>query len=166
MILSMWGQAGLFISTVGMGAAIGLFYDAFRIFRKTAPHFALAVQLEDLFFWMAATGAMFYFMLSQNFGEIRPFSIIGAGCGIILYFATISPWVIKIAVVIVNYLKRVFAAAFKIISLPIRFIWALLSPPVIKFAGNRRKDLRSVARYGKIKAKKTTREWFILRKKV
>ena len=162
----MWGQAGLFLSTVGMGMVIGLFYDVFRIFRKTAPHFALAVQLEDLFFWVAVTGAMFYFMLSQNFGEIRPFSIIGAGCGVALYFATISRWVIKIAVVVVNYLKKVFAAAFKIISLPIRFVWVLLLPPITKFAASRRKDLHSLARYGKIKARKTTREWFILRKKV
>ena len=166
MILSMSGQAWLFFSTVGVGFAIGVFYDVFRIFRKTAPHFSLAVQLEDLFFWVAVTGAMFYFMLSQNFGEIRPFSILGAGCGVVLYFATISRWVIKFCVVIVNYLKRVFAAAFRIISLPVRFIWVWISPPIMKFSVNRRKDLRGLARYGKMHMKKSTRNWFILRKKV
>jgi len=166
MILSMSGQAWLFLSTVVLGIAIGVFYDLFRIFRKTTPHFALAVQLEDFFFWVVVTAAMFYFMLSRNFGEIRPFSILGAGCGIVLYLATISRWVVKVAVVVVNYLKRVFAAAFRILTLPVRYVWVLVSPFVLKFFGNRKKDLRSAARYGKMKMKKTTREWFILRKKV
>ena len=166
MILSMSGQAWLFFSTVGVGVAIGLLYDGFRILRKTAPHFAFAVQLEDLFFWVTATGAMFYFMLSRNFGEIRPFTLIGAGCGIVLYFATVSPFILKFSVAVITYLKRVFAAAFRILSLPVRFVWAWVSPSVIKFISGRRKDLHGLARYGKIQVKKSARNLFILRKKV
>jgi len=166
MILSMSGQAVLFLYSVGMGAAIGLFYDAFRIFRKTAPHFGLAVQVEDLFFWLAATGTMFYFLLNQNFGEIRLFALLGAGCGVALYFATISRWVIKIAVAVVNYLKRVVVAAVRVILFPLRLVWGWISPLIINFARGRRKDLRGLARYGRIQMKKTTRNWFILRKKV
>ena len=166
MILSMSGQAWLFLHTVGLGVAIGVFYDLFRIFRRTMPHFSLIVQLEDLFFWVAVTGVMFYFMLSRNFGEIRPFSILGAGCGIAIYFATVSKYVVGASVAVINYLKRVFAAAFRILTLPVRYIWLWVSPFIKKFLGNRRKDLRNTARYGKMKIKKTTREWLILRKKV
>ena len=166
MILSMSGQAWLFLSTAGVGAAIGLLYDGFRILRKTTPHFAFVVQLEDLFFWLAATGAMFYFMLSRNYGEIRPFALIGAGCGIALYFATVSPFILKFFVAVINYLKRVFAAAFRILSLPVRFIWVWVSPPIVKFINGRRKDLHGLARYGKIQMKKSARNLFILRKKV
>jgi spore cortex biosynthesis protein YabQ len=76
MILSMSGQAWLFLSTVLAGAVIGLFFDVFRILRRTVPFLAkpVAVQFEDLFFWLLVTGATFYFMLNQNFGEIRLFS--------------------------------------------------------------------------------------------
>jgi len=166
MILSMSGQVWLFLSTVLAGIAIGVFYDVFRILRKTTPHFALAVQLEDMFFWVTVTGAMFYFMLSQNYGEIRPFALIGAGCGVVLYFATVSRLILKFSVGLVNYLKKVFAAAFRIISLPVRFIWVHISPPVFKFTGNRRKDLHRIGRYGKMQIKKSTRDLFILRRKV
>lgn len=166
MILSMSSQAWLFLYTVAVGMGIGLFYDVFRVIRKTTPHASLTVQLEDMFFWVIVTGCMFYFMLNQNYGEIRLFTMVGAGCGIALYFATISRVVLKVAVITVNYLKRVFSAAFKIILLPINFIWSLISPFTKKFAKNRRKDLHGMVRYGKIRIRKTTRNWFILRKKV
>ncbi|MCL2215814.1 MAG: spore cortex biosynthesis protein YabQ [Defluviitaleaceae bacterium] len=166
MILSMSGQAWLFLSTVLVGAVIGLFYDFFRIFRKTAAHSAWAVQLEDLFFWITATVGTFYFMLTRNYGEIRLFALLGVALGITLYFATVSRLVVKICVVVVTFLKRVIASAVRIILLPLRLIFTWIGPPIKSFAGKRRKDLRGLARYGKIQMKKTARSWFILRKKV
>ena len=166
MILSMSGQAWLFLSTVGVGVLIGMFYDAFRVLRRTAPHLALAVQLEDLFFWIIVTGSMFYFMLSQNFGEVRLFSLMGAGCGAALYFATVSRYVIKFSVVVINFCKKVFATAFRIITFPFRVVFSWISPPIKKFVSKRRKGLQGLTRYGKIQMRKTVRNWFILRKKV
>jgi len=164
MILS--GQGLLFLSTVAVGAAIGLFYDVFRIFRRVTTHSGWAVQLEDFLFWIFATAAMFYFMLNRNFGEIRLFSIIGAACGIALYFATISRLVLKISVTVINFIKRVIVAAVRIITLPLRFIFNFIAPPAKKFLRKRRKNLRKLAGYGKMQVKKTMRNWSILRKKV
>jgi len=166
MILSMSNQGWLFLSTVLVGATIGLFYDFFRILRKTTPHSTWVVQLEDVLFWVIATGATFYFMLNRNFGEIRLFALLGTACGIILYFATISKIVLKISVTVINFFKRVIAAAIRIITLPLRFIFNLIAPPIKKFLFKRRKNLRTAARYGKIQVKKTMRNWFIMRKKV
>jgi len=166
MILSMSNQGWLFLSTVIVGATIGLFYDVFRILRKTTPHSTWVVQLEDILFWVIATGAMFYFMLNRNFGEIRLFALLGAACGVILYFATVSKIVLKISVTVINFLKRVIMAAIRILTLPLRFIYNLFSPPIKKFLSKRRKNLHTAARYGKIQMKKTMRNWFIMRKKV
>ena len=166
MILSMEGQAWLFLSTVLMGAAIGLLYDVFRIFRKTARHSQLAVQLEDLFFWVAATGLTFYYMLHRNYGEIRVFVLVGVGIGLTLYFATVSRFVLIVFVNVVNYLKRVVAVAIRIVLIPVRYVFALLEPPVVKAYGTTRKQARKVKRYGRYKIRKTVREWSILRRKV
>ena len=170
MIIDMQGQAMLFLSTVLVGAGIGLFYDVFRIFRKTAPHSALAVQLEDLFFWLAVTVGTFYFMLMQSYGEIRLFSVIGVIIGAVLYLAAVSRFVVKGAVVAVNFLKKVIFSALRIIFLPVRFVFAWLSslfaPPAKKFLHKRKRDLRGLVRYGKIQMKKTSRNLSILRKKV
>ena len=166
MILSMSGQAWLFLSTVLVGGAVGLLYDITRIFRKTARHSGLAVQLEDLLFWMAATGLTFYYMLHRNYGEIRVFTLIGIAIGLVLYFVTVSRWVLIVSVAIVNYLKRVVTAAVRIILVPVRFAAAWLAPPVKKALGSARKRTRRVKRYGKNKLRKTVRDWVILRKKV
>ena len=159
-------QAWLFLSTVVVGMAIGLFYDIFRITRKVAPHTALAVHFEDAVFWMLATGGMFYFMLHRNYGEIRPFALVGATCGVALYFATISRPVLKVSVTVINFVKRVIAAAVRIILFPLRFLFNLIAPPAKKFLSKRRKNLRSVARYSKLHIRKHARNWKILRKKV
>ena len=166
MILSMPSQAWLFLSTVVAGMIIGLFYDVFRIIRKTTPHRAWVVQLEDVLFWVIATGAMFYFMLQHNFGEIRVFSLLGAACGATLYMATLSPLVLKISVTVIDFVKRVVTTVVRIICFPIKFLYGLISPPIRKFLVKRRKNLRTAVRYGKIHIKKTSRNWFILRKKV
>jgi len=166
MILSMSGQAWLFLSMVLVGAAIGLFYDAFRILRKTARHSGFAVTLEDLFFWVAATGLTFYYMLHRNYGEMRLFSLVGVAIGILLYFATVSRWVIIVFVAVVNYLKRVIAAAVRIIMVPARLVAAWLAGPLSKVYGGALKHTRRVRRYGRGKLRATARDWGIVRRKV
>jgi spore cortex biosynthesis protein YabQ len=167
-ILSMSGQAWLFLSTVLAGACIGLFYDFFRIFRKTAPKLnaSWVVQLEDLFFWLIVTFGMFYFMLNQNFGEIRLFSIMGAFLGIVLYFAALSRFVILVSVTVVEFLKKVVTSAVRIILLPFKTIANWLAPPINTLLQKIRSGLYRFSRYVKIRLRKTARNWFIFRKKV
>ena len=166
MILSMSGQAWLFLSTVVVGAAIGLFYDVFRILRKTARHTGIVVQLEDLIFWVTATGLTFYYMLHRNYGEIRLFSLVGVAIGVILYFATVSRWVVAVFVMIVNYMKRVVAVAVRVALVPVRLAGAWLAPPIAKASGAARKQAHRVKRYGRGKLRKTVRSLHIVRKKV
>ena len=166
MILSMGGQARLFLSMALVGAAIGLFYDAFRVIRKTARHSGFAVTLEDMIFWVAATGLTFYYMLHRNYGEVRLFTLIGVSVGILLYFVTVSRWVVLVLVAVVNYLKRVVVAAVGIIVAPLRLIAAWLAGPLGKARGVTLKHARRVKRYGKGKLRATARDWGILRRKV
>jgi len=167
-ILSMSGQALLFLSTVLVGGLIGVFFDVFRILRRTFPIFAnsVIVQIEDIFFWAAVTGMTFYFMLNQSYGEIRVFSVIGAGIGIALYFATISRVVMKVFVSLIEYMKKVVTVAFRIILFPLKTVYKWLYAPIKWSGGKVRSVLRKIKRYGKIRLRKYSRNWFILRKKV
>ncbi|MCL2190009.1 MAG: spore cortex biosynthesis protein YabQ [Defluviitaleaceae bacterium] len=166
MILSMPAQAWLFLTTVMVGGAVGLFYDFFRVLRRTAPHKKWAVQVEDVLFWLAVTILVFYYMLHRNYGEIRPFTLLGMAVGAAFYFAAISPYVVKLAVALVEYVKKIISAVIGIVLLPLRMFFAFLSPPAKKVAQKAQKRLRTFGRYGKIKAQKATRNWKIIRKKV
>jgi len=162
----MSGQAWLFMSTIIVGAAIGLLYDVFRIFRKTAPHAGIAVQLEDLLFWVAATVLTFYYMLHRNYGEIRPFVMLGVVIGVVLYFATISRFIVGACVAVVNYIKKVVIAAIRIILVPVKLVVGLVWPPIIKAKDTVHRQTLRVKRYGRGKIRKTARNWGIFRKKV
>lgn len=154
-ILSMSGQAWLFAGMVVMGAVVGVFYDVFRVIRKTARHATWVVQLEDMIFWLAATGAIFYFSLVQNYGEMRVFYLIGVACGLALYFATVSHVVRFIAVGAVTIIKRVVAGTVRIIAWPIRAMCKKMRP-----------HCKKIKYFARNKMKKTVRNIIILRKKV
>jgi len=166
MILSMPAQAWLFLSTVLVGVAIGVFYDIFRIFRRILRHSSAIVQLEDLFFWLIVTGAVFYFMLHRNYGEIRPFTIIGVIIGAALYFATISQWIVKVFVAIIKYVIKVFLTVVRIILTPFRLFFTWISPPFVSFYGKIRANIQNISRNGKLRMKKSARNWSIMRKKI
>ena len=165
MILSMPQQTLLFVTTVGVGAGVGLFYDMFRVLRLTAPHGQLAVQIEDFVFWVAATGMVFYVMLHLSEGEIRWFSLVGTSLGMALYFATVSRWVVAVAVIIVNFAKRVLTATVRVLMLPVRILLVWVTPPAATLAKNIRRHLHKLGRYGKIKLRKNSRNWNIMRTK-
>jgi len=152
-------QGTLFLATVLIGAGIGLFFDLFRVLRRVYVHRAIIVQVQDFIFWICATGFLFFFFLDTNFGEIRPFSIMGAGCGAVLYFATLSPFIIKILEAVLKFAIRVIIGLVRIIIAPIRYIFRLITPPLLSFIKKRHKNLRTAAKYGKMHIRKTKRNW-------
>jgi len=148
MILSMSGQAWLFLTTVAAGFIIGLVYDIFRILRKAFRHRQWAVQLEDILFWVAGALLMFYFMLQSNYGEIRFFTIMGAALGMVIYFCSLSLVVMRVASAVIDIIRRV-----------LRFLFAPFAPPLRKFT-------RFLKRGSAAKIRKTKRSFLVMLKKV
>lgn len=92
MILS--GQAITFLIAVGLGFALGIFYDIFRIITQSGlSKFFVAVC--DIVFWITVTIAMFFAMLHVNFGEMRFFIFLGFAIGVCLHLCTLSRFVLR-----------------------------------------------------------------------
>jgi len=140
MIQPLWGQGLVFLFTVLLGAAVGLLYDIFRAIRKNVPHNAIVIFIEDIIFCAGATFFVFYFMFAQNYGEIRPFSLIGIAGGAILYFVTVSK-------IFLPFLSKILELILKVALWPFRFIAKTILPPLNKL-------LRRVKVYGRIQRKK------------
>ena len=165
MILSMSYQVKLFLFTVGIGAFLGLICDIFRIFRKIFKHTNLITNIEDAIYWLFVTFVMFYLMLNKNYAEIRFFTIIGTFTGMILYFATISRFIIITGVFVIKLV-------IKIILVPLRLIFYILKIPVLltfkiikKLLFPVKKLLQKLKKYAKIKSNRLRRELRIIRKK-
>lgn len=166
MILSMSRQTLLFFTTVGLGMLLGLVFDVFRVFRKTAPHGNWIIQIEDLLFWLTVTLLTFYFLLSRNYGEIRVFTVLGILIGMTCYFVTISRLVMMVSVTVIQFLKRVTMTVLQILLTPFKLIYRLLAPPIKHIFSIVRKYLHSLRLYVKMKLRKTAGQWSIIRKKI
>ena len=104
------------------GFLIGIFFDIFRILRKSFKTSNLITYIEDTIFGVI-TGLFLIFMLFDfNNGEIRLYIFVALLIGLILYFLLISKFFIKINVTIITFLKKVFITIAKIIFKPFRKI--------------------------------------------
>ncbi len=148
MILSMSGQAVLFMSTVAVGYALGFVYDVFRIIRKTFAHPDFLTQIEDVLFWIFVTGVMCLFMLNKNYGEIRFFSIAGAALGMILYFYTLSIVVISVSVFAVNLIKKIVMTLINLILFPLKLAYNIVDKILLRPL---KKILQNFTRYVKMR---------------
>ncbi len=162
-------QACLFLSTIIIGAFIGFIYDCFRIFRKIIPHSHFFIQLEDGIFWIMVILTMFLFMLHENFGEIRFFSIIGAFLGMLLYFLTVSKLVILVSSTVIAFLKKALCLFLTILFTPFRLLYLLFRKPVEKTGRFFRSKTKKILHLSKvcvrIKGKRMKQAFHIMRKK-
>jgi len=92
------GQGMLFLQMALVGALVCVFFDTTRALRRVFRHHSFWVQVEDLLFWAVTTLAILYFILNHAGGELRFFYLLGMGLGAVLYFATASPWVMRLFV--------------------------------------------------------------------
>lgn len=110
--------------TMGIGAALAVVYDIFRIARRVVRHNTFAVSGEDILFWIAAGFATYYFFLFINDGKFRLYMVAGIILGIFVCRMTVSRIFVpllsrifrKIKEFIIKLLKKIIKS-FKIKSL-------------------------------------------------
>lgn len=84
MILGIGAEAGVFLYAGLAGMEVLFGYDILICLRNLIPHGRAAVGIEDLVFWIGASGYIFSRMYETTFGSIRWFFVLGLICGAIL----------------------------------------------------------------------------------
>ena len=108
------------------GIFIGIFFDVFRILRKSFHTPDIITYIEDALFWIVTGLFLIFVIFNFTNGEIRIYNIIGLILGGILYMILISKFFIKINVKIVIFMKKVIISIVKILILPIQFLAKIL----------------------------------------
>lgn len=135
------------------GIAIGIFFDIFRILRKSFKTPDIITYIEDIIFWIFS-GLFFLFVLFKfNNGEIRAYIFLGLLFGVLIYIFTISKYFIKISVTIINFIKKVLLYPIKIILNILKIVLKPFSFIVINIRKNTASFCRKIAKPIK-KAKK------------
>lgn len=91
MTFSLAAQTLVFLQSILLGAASGLWYDVCRAVRRTGRAGSFGTALTDLLFWLTALGALFYFAVTDAAAQMRGYVLLGEGLGALLYFLCFSP---------------------------------------------------------------------------
>ena len=110
-------QAILFLIFVLNGMLIGLFFDIFRIIRKTFKTIDIITYIEDILFWIITGFSIIYFVFNFSDGEIRGYMFIGIVLGITIYILTCS----KVITIISTYILKKIIRIVSIIFVPCKY---------------------------------------------
>lgn len=125
----MVNQAYVFIAFIFNGFLIGIFFDIFRILRRSFKTPDLITYIEDFVFWIITGASILYTIFKFNNGIIRGYIFLGIGLGILTYILIFSKIFIKVNIYIINFMKKFFNI---IIIIPLIFIFKILRKVILR----------------------------------
>jgi len=128
------GQIAEMLWAVGFGAALGVYYDVFRVIRIVMQPSARVIFLHDLLYFASAAAATFLFTLAINGGYLRVYIFAGMAVGFGVYYVTVGKLVIRFTAAAAGFISRLWSAFWKLIFWPFRGIGRLLAPVLRKKA--------------------------------
>ncbi len=108
------------------GILFSIFFDLFRVLRKSIKTSNIFTYIEDTIFWIIVGSFLIWEIFTISYGELRSYIFIGIIAGIIFYMATISKYFIKVNIKIFNFFKNIL----KYISKIIKPILKLIKKPI------------------------------------
>lgn len=119
-------QAYLFLIFLLNGILIGIIFDIFRILRRSFDTPNFATYIEDVLFWLISAFSVIYCLFAFNNGEIRGYLFIGLFFGVALYMLVFSRTIVKLAVKIILFVKKIVGSILKIIIYPLKKFFGFL----------------------------------------
>lgn len=122
----MFNQLTTFFLYIISGMAICIFYDIFRVLRKSIRTSNMITYFEDAIFWVVVGSFLIWEIFEISYGELRSYIFIGLILGGVIYLLTMSKFFININVKIVTFLKKlilkIFTPIVRLIRKPIYFL--------------------------------------------
>lgn len=95
------------------GIIFGAFYELLRFLRLLIKHNAVAVFIEDVFYFAACAFISFVIALSVGIGYFRVYYIVFEALGVFLYFLTFGRLINKLLRRVVKVIKKLFFGLYK-----------------------------------------------------
>lgn len=97
------------------GLIIGILFDCFRILRKSFKTADWITYIQDIIFWILTGIIVLFSIFKFNNGEIRSYIILGIFFGFLMYMLTISKFIVKYTVLLIQLLKKIITYPINII---------------------------------------------------
>lgn len=117
-----YSQLFLFFVFFVVGVVTALMFDTFRATGKVAFSGMFFFVLKDILFWIITTFLIFFICLKYNDGEIRFFMFLAVVLGALVYFKTVSKYVVAFLCLIIEFVKKIIFLVLKLMFMPLRLI--------------------------------------------
>lgn len=152
----------LFFRSFWIGAVLLAVYDILRSLRQVIPHKQVLLAIEDLCFWISCGLFVFSCMYRENNGIIRSYAILGILLGMLAYHWSLSDFVVKVLVKLLNIPVKIALFLIKRLIFVIRRCRILLHRKwggiLKKREENSRKQGKSESRKRVIKSEEAKRQ--------
>lgn len=122
MVITIQSQLYAFLVTVYGGFVLGFIYDIFKVARRVFKLRKTFSSIADIIFWLFGTITMLYFMYISNYVEIRFYSFLGFGIGIILYFVLLSYFITQALIKVYKFTKNFLKVMASFILYPVKIV--------------------------------------------
>ena len=99
----------LFLWSILYGVGIMFFYDLIRSVRNVFKHGKILITVGDFLFWIGIGIFLFTRLYIANGGILRGYFFLGVLSGMLAYYGTISPWVVKFVSFLIKRVKMLFS---------------------------------------------------------
>ena len=108
-------QVYIFLSSVLVGAIMGVVFDFFRALRRNGNTKNIIVYVQDVVFWFIVAVIIITSSFMLNDGELRGYMLIAYLLGALLYMLILSNYIKGTFIFIMNLIEK----GFKFITKPI-----------------------------------------------
>lgn len=114
----------LWLVSITAGICMAFAYDILRLFRRLIRHKRLAVDVEDMLYWIVCFFASFTILYYGNNGVIRFVAVLGAALGMLFYSVTIGKIFVKFSYFLIN---KTIGSAFRFLCKTIKGLHKIVS---------------------------------------
>ncbi|MBE6796324.1 MAG: hypothetical protein E7533_07055 [Ruminococcaceae bacterium] len=125
-------QLSIFLTSLGVGFILGIFYDILRAVRLSITKNKKACVFFDILYFIVTAIASFIFILAANKGEIRFYIIAGEIIGWAFYYLSFGIAVVKFTDKLVSAFRSFCSLIFRVITLPFRAVIRLIKAIIKK----------------------------------
>lgn len=116
-------QGQLFLVFIINGIIIGIFFDLFRILRKSFKTSNFITYIEDFLFWILTGFSILFTLFKFNNGEIRLYMFLAIVIGILIYMIIFSSYIIKVNVSIIIIIKKIIKKILLYTYIPLKIVF-------------------------------------------
>ena len=132
MIEEITSQGHLFLIYTFCGILIGIFFDIFRILRKTFKTSDFITYIEDIVFGIMTGIFLIFMVFVVSSGEIRFYMFFALLLGLTTYMLTISKYFIRLNVTVLKFIKMIIYKILLVILYPIKIVVNLIRKLISK----------------------------------